>query len=62
MTEQNQKIKAHVPLEELDHYSTSLKSMTQGSATYQRNFSHYAQFPFDVQERVMKENAELEEV
>lgn len=57
-----QKIKAHVPLEELDHYSTSLKSMTQGSATYQRHFSHYAQVPFDVQERVMKENAELEEV
>lgn len=24
-----QKIKAHVPLEELDHYSTRLKSMTQ---------------------------------
>lgn len=36
--------------------------MTQGRATYQRHFSHYAQVPFDVQERVMKENAELEEV
>jgi len=51
-----QKIKAHVPLEELDHYSTRLKSMTQGSATYTREFSHYAQVPRDVQERVVKEN------
>lgn len=51
-----QKIKAHVPLEELDHYSTRLKSMTQGSATYTRKFSHYAQVPHDVQERVVKEN------
>ncbi len=53
-----QKIRAQVPLEELDYYSTSLKSMTQGSATYSREYSHYASAPFDVQDRVMKENAE----
>jgi elongation factor G len=53
-----QKIKAHVPLEELDHYSTRLKSMTQGSASYTRTFSHYAQAPHEVQERVIKENEE----
>ncbi len=56
-----QKIKANVPLEELDHYSTRLKSMTQGSATYARSFSHYAPVPFDIQERVIQENLELEE-
>ncbi|SMO66766.1 elongation factor G [Gracilimonas mengyeensis] len=56
-----QKIKAFVPLEELDHYSTRLKSMTQGSASYTREFAHYAQVPHDVQERVVKENLELEE-
>jgi len=56
-----QKIKAHVPLEELDHYSTKLKSMTQGSATYTREFSHYAQVPRDVQDRVIKDNLQLEE-
>lgn len=55
-----QKIKAHVPLEELDHYSTRLKSMTQGSATYTREFSHYAPVPIDLQARVIKENHELE--
>lgn len=57
-----QKIKAQVPLEELDHYATRLKSMTQGSATYTREFSHYAKVPYDKQERVIQENMKLEEV
>lgn len=56
-----QQIKAHVPLEELDHYSTRLKSMTQGSATYTREYSHYAPVPFEIQERVIQENLEAEE-
>ncbi len=55
-----QKLKALVPLEELDHYSTRLKSMTQGSATYARAYSHYDAVPYDVQERVIKENQEME--
>lgn len=55
-----QKIKAQVPLEELDHYSTRLKSMTQGSASHSRAFSHYASVPYDVQERVIRDNEELE--
>lgn len=56
-----QKVQALVPLEELDHYSTRLKSMTQGSATHTRKFAHYAPAPFEVQERVIKETMELEE-
>lgn len=56
-----QKIKAAVPLEELDVYSTKLKSMTQGSATYSQAFADYAPAPHDVQERVMKENTQTEE-
>ncbi len=56
-----QKIKAHVPLEELDHYSTRLKSLTQGSASYTRAFSHYAQVPHDIQKRVIEENLAGEE-
>jgi len=56
-----QKIKALVPLEELDHYATRLKSMTQGSATYTREFAHYAKVPHEIQERVIQENMELEE-
>lgn len=56
-----QKIKAQVPLEELDHYATRLKSMTQGSASYTREFSHYAAVPRDIQEKVIKETMALEE-
>lgn len=53
-----QTIHAHVPLEELDHYSTRLKSMTKGSASHTRAFSHYAKAPHDVQERVIEKNRE----
>jgi elongation factor G len=56
-----QKIKAQVPLEELDHYATRLKSITQGSARYAREFSHYAQVPHEIQKRVMEETMELQE-
>ena len=53
-----QTIHAQVPLEELDHYSTRLKSMTKGSADHTRAFSHYARAPHDVQERVIEKNRE----
>lgn len=53
-----QTIHAHVPLGELDHYSTRLKSMTKGSAAHTREFSHYARAPHDVQERVIEKNQE----
>jgi len=55
-----QKIKAQVPLKELDHYATRLKSMTQGSASYTRSFSHYAAVPHDMQQRVVNQTMELE--
>jgi elongation factor G len=56
-----QKIKAQVPLEELDHYATRLKSITQGSARYSREFSHYDQAPHDIQQRVMEETMDMQE-
>lgn len=56
-----QKIMATVPLQELDHYTTRLKSMTQGSATYNQKFHSYAQVPHDVQKKVMEENLQGEE-
>jgi elongation factor G len=55
-----QKIKAQVPLKELDHYATRLKSMTQGSASYTRSFSHYAPVPHELQQRIVEQNMELE--
>ncbi|MFW6157500.1 MAG: elongation factor G [Balneolaceae bacterium] len=56
-----QRIKADVPLKELDHYATKLKSMTQGSATHVRTFSHYAPVPREIQEQVIRETMALEE-
>lgn len=53
-----QTINAQVPLEELDHYSTRLKSMTKGSASHTRKFSHYARAPHEVQQRVIAKNRE----
>ncbi|WP_340107046.1 hypothetical protein [Rhodohalobacter sp. 8-1] len=53
-----QTIHAQVPLEELDHYSTRLKSMTKGSAAHTRDFSHYARAPHDIQERIIEKNRE----
>ncbi|HEX6981976.1 MAG TPA: elongation factor G [Balneolaceae bacterium] len=57
-----QKIKAQVPLEELDHYATHLKSITKGSATYVRQFDHYAPVPKNIQNRIVQETMNLEEV
>ncbi|MDG5766552.1 elongation factor G [Balneolales bacterium ANBcel1] len=56
-----QKVKAIVPLAELYRYATHLRSMTQGRATHMRTFHGYAPVPHDIQERVMKETAEMEE-
>ena len=38
-------IKAEVPLSEMFGYSTSLRSMTQGRATYTMEFKHYSRSP-----------------
>ncbi|MGM0589267.1 MAG: elongation factor G [Bacteroidota bacterium] len=51
-----QLIKAHMPLAELDHYATRLKSMTQGRATYSRNFSHYGKVPHSIQEELIQQS------
>jgi elongation factor G len=48
-----QVIRAHMPLAELDHYATRLKSMTQGRATYTRTFSHYGNVPYALQEELI---------
>ncbi len=56
-----QKVKAVVPLAELYRYATHLRSMTQGRASHQRTFHGYAPVPHEIQERIMKETAEMEE-
>ncbi|MEX2409776.1 MAG: elongation factor G, partial [Candidatus Paceibacterota bacterium] len=49
-----QKIRAIVPLQELDQYTTRLKSMTQGSATFTRSYHDYGQVPHDIQKRIIE--------
>ena len=45
-------VKAHVPLAEMFGYATSLRSMTQGRATYSMEFAKYAEVPPNVVERI----------
>jgi elongation factor G len=46
-------IRAEVPLAEMFGYSTTLRSLTQGRATYTMEFKHYAEAPKNVAEAVM---------
>jgi len=55
-----QRIKAKVPLAELNRYSTSLSSLTSGRATYGMKFAEYQQVPMDVQEALLKAYEEEE--
>src|SRR5690554_67850 len=47
-------INAMVPLGEMFGYATSLRSMTQGRATYTMEFDHYAEAPANIAEQVIK--------
>ena len=49
-----QKIRAKVPLAEMNKYSTSLSSCTSGRASYGMKYSEYQQVPSDVQSALLK--------
>lgn len=49
-----QKIKARVPLAEMNRYSTALSSITSGRAMYSLKFAEYAQVPGEVQTALLK--------
>lgn len=51
----NQVIKARVPLAELDRYSTTLRSLSQGRANFRQQFADFVPVPFDLQQRLAKE-------
>lgn len=55
-----QKIKAKVPLAEMNRYSTALSSLTSGKATYTMKFAEYQQVPSDVQTALLKAYEEQE--
>ena len=46
-------IRAEVPLAEMFGYSTTLRSLTQGRATYTMEFKHYSEAPKNVAEAVI---------
>ena len=46
-------IKSEVPLSEMFGYSTTLRSLTQGRATYSMEFKHYADAPKSIAEAVV---------
>ena len=49
-----QVIKARAPLAELDKYSTSLRSISQGRASFTQRFADYVPVPFDLQQKLAK--------
>lgn len=50
-----QKVIAKVPLAEMDGYSSSLRSITQGRAKFSMRFHEYASVPFEEQRRLIDE-------
>jgi elongation factor G len=55
-----QVIKAKAPLAELDRYSTSLRSLSQGRASFSQQFSEFSAVPHEVQQQVAKAAHEIE--
>ena len=58
-----QVIRARTPLAELDKYSTTLRSLSQGRATFSQRFSDFVPVANDVQQKLTRElKSELEVV
>ena len=53
-----QVIKAHVPAKELYRYSSQLRSLTGGRGVHTEKFSHYAEMPRELEQRVIAEAKE----
>ena len=49
-----EKIVAKVPLKEMNKYSTSLSSITQGRATFTLKFASYEKVPAEIQDELLK--------
>jgi elongation factor G len=47
-------VRAEVPLSEMFGYATTVRSMSQGRATYAMEFSHYATVPSNVAQKVIE--------
>ena len=47
-------VRAEVPLGEMFGYSTEMRSMTQGRASYSMEFTRYAEAPASIAEVIIK--------
>lgn len=56
-----QKIKARVPLKEMQRYSTALSSITGGKASFNMKFAAYEKVPGEIQDELLKAYKETEE-
>jgi elongation factor G len=50
-----QKILARVPLAEMEGYSSSLRSLTQGRAKFSMQFETYEPMPYELQKKLIEE-------
>ena len=50
-------IKAMVPLAEMFGYATTLRSMSQGRATYSMTFSRYEEVPKNVRDEIVEKHS-----
>ena len=57
-----QVIKARIPLSEMYKYSTTLKSLTQGKASFTSEFAEYAPVPPDIQVKLAEDHKKEAEV
>ncbi len=48
-----EQVKAKIPLAELYHYATRLRSLTQGKGSHRQRFSHYEEAPKDFADKVI---------
>jgi elongation factor G len=49
-------VNAQVPLGEMFGYATSLRSMSQGRATFTMEYDHYAEAPSSIAEQIIKKS------
>jgi elongation factor G len=55
-----QKVVSRVPLAEMDGFSSSLRSLTQGRAKFRSSFLEYAAMPFELQRKLIDEYAKTD--
>ena len=55
-------VRAMVPLSEMFGYSNSLRSLTQGRASFSMHFEHYEAVPFSIAENIVKKRTEQDKV